>query len=181
MISFKSKITKILLSYFFLNEDIKMYVNNMAEKFNLDKRNLVKKLKELEKEGILKTERLGNLKFYTLNKDFSLYSEFRSIILKTTGIQQIIKDKLIRFKNIEHVFIFGSYARDNFDALSDIDILIVGEADTIQINRLFSKLQKEYDREFNVINMSIDEFKKKKKQRNSFINNILNKKHIKLI
>ncbi len=181
MISFKSKITKTLLSYFFLNDDIKMYVNDMAEKFDLDKRNLVKKLKELEKESILKTEILGNLKLYTLNKDFLLYNEFRSIILKTIGIQQIIKDKLIRFKNIEHVFIFGSYAGNNFDALSDIDILIVGEADTIQINRLFSKLQKEYDREFNVINMSNNEFKKKEKERDSFINNILNKKHIKLI
>jgi len=56
MISLRSEITRKLLNYFFLNPEASLYVNELARKLGLDKRNLVKKMKELEKEGLLKNE-----------------------------------------------------------------------------------------------------------------------------
>ena len=46
MISFKSKITRELLNYFFINPHQSLYVNELSRKLDLDKRNLVKKIKE---------------------------------------------------------------------------------------------------------------------------------------
>jgi len=50
MISLKSKITRKLLNYFFLNPKESLYVNELSRNLALDKRNLVKKIKELETE-----------------------------------------------------------------------------------------------------------------------------------
>ena len=70
MISLRSEITKKLLNYFFLNPQESLYVNELSRKLALDKRNLVKKLKELENETILKSEKRGNLRFYSINRDY---------------------------------------------------------------------------------------------------------------
>jgi predicted transcriptional regulator with HTH domain len=47
MISLRSEITKKLLNYFFLNPKESLYVNELSRNLALDKRNLVKKIKEL--------------------------------------------------------------------------------------------------------------------------------------
>ena len=76
MISLISKITRELLNYFFVNPHEGLYVNELAIKLMLDKRNLVKKLRELEKEGILKSQKRGNLKLYSININFPLRLSF---------------------------------------------------------------------------------------------------------
>jgi predicted transcriptional regulator len=81
MISLKSEITKKILNYFYINPDDGLYVNELSRTLNLDKRNLVKKLKELEAEGILKSEIRGNLKIYSANKRFPFYKEYKKIVL----------------------------------------------------------------------------------------------------
>ena len=47
MISLKSELTKTLLNYFFINPHEELYINELSRKLNLDKRNLVKKLKAI--------------------------------------------------------------------------------------------------------------------------------------
>lgn len=88
MISMRSKITKQLLNYFFLNPEESLFVNEISRKLCLDKRNLVKKLKELQEEGILKSETRGNQKIYSINKEYPLYNEYKQIIFKTIGIEK---------------------------------------------------------------------------------------------
>ncbi|KKM82518.1 hypothetical protein LCGC14_1318790, partial [marine sediment metagenome] len=73
MISLKSKITRKLLNYFFLNPKESLYVNELSRNLALDKRNLVKKIKELETEGILKSQARGNLKLYSINRNYKLF------------------------------------------------------------------------------------------------------------
>ncbi len=46
MISLRSEITKTVLNYFFMNPQESLYVNELVQKLHLDKRNLVKKIRE---------------------------------------------------------------------------------------------------------------------------------------
>ena len=81
MISLRSDITKKILNYFFINPEDALYVNELSRRLNLDKRNLVKKLRELETEGLLKSEIRGNLKIYSTNKKFPFYKEYKKLSL----------------------------------------------------------------------------------------------------
>ena len=80
MISLKSAITFKILSYFFLHPQESLYINELGRKFHLDKRNLVKKLRELEQEGILQCRVIGNVKLYSINPEYPLYNEYNKII-----------------------------------------------------------------------------------------------------
>jgi len=181
MVSFRSVVTKKLLSYFFINPGESLYANELSRKLRLDKRNLVKKIKELEAEGILKSQTQGNLKLYSINRKYPLYEEYRKIIIKTEGVEPRLKDVLKLIKGIKEAYIYGSYARDTLNAHSDIDLLVIGDHKIISLQREISKLQKEIGREINVVNMDELEFKKKIKNKDPFITGVLEQKHIKVI
>ena len=91
MISLRSKVTRKLLNYFFFNPHGDFYVNEVARHLQLDKRNLVKKMKELEKEGILHSQKKGNLKLYSINQEYPLYDEYKKIIITTVGFEEQLK------------------------------------------------------------------------------------------
>lgn len=181
MISLKSEVTKKLLYYFFINPNESLYVNEVSRKLRLDKRNLVRKIKELEREGILRNERRGNLKLYSINKNYPLYKEYRSIILKSVGFEDKLKGIIERLKGIKKAIIYGSYAQDRMDVHSDIDLLVIGNHDIFLLQRELNKIQKEMDREINIVNIDEREFKKRVKAKDPFILEILDKKHIEVI
>ncbi|MBU0661678.1 nucleotidyltransferase domain-containing protein [Patescibacteria group bacterium] len=181
MITLKSAITQKLLSHFFLNPHEKLYVNELARKLSLDKRNLVKKLKELEKEGLLASRSRGNLKLYSINTKFPLYKEYKNIVLKTLGFEEELKGLLKGVPGIEKAYIYGSYAADKLEAHSDIDLLVVGEHKLMVLQKAINKLQRKIDREINIVNMDNNEFKDRRKQRDPFLKKVFKDKIIELI
>ena len=180
MISLRSEITKKLLYYFFMNPHVSLYVNEISHKLKLDKRNLVKKIKEMEKEGIFTSDARGNLKFYSLNARYPLFNELRNIILKTIGLEDRIKKVIKEIPGIKEAYIYGSYARNKLAPHSDIDILVIGKHDVIAMQKHINMLQKEIDREINIVNMSETEFIKRQRNKDPFIKSILNEKHIRI-
>lgn len=163
MISLKSKITQAVLGYFMLHKEAELYVNEMARRLSLNQGNLDRKLKELEGEGILKSEIRGKERYYSLNPSFPLIKEYRKIILKTVGLEHLLKKALEGLKGLKQVYLFGSYVRNKMDSASDIDILAIGNHKTLELQKKISEVQKSVSREINVIQMSPAEYERKKK------------------
>lgn len=180
MISLRAKDTKAVLGYMFLHEDAELYVNEMARKFSLDDGNLSRKLKELEKEGILKCRESANVCYYSLNRHYPLLKEYKGIVLKTIGLEQKLRDVLSGVEGIEQACIFGSYAKGNMDAASDIDLLVVGDQDTLALQKAITGVQKEVDREINVISMGTREYKEKLKK-DPFLKSLADKKKVRIV
>jgi len=181
MISLRSKITIKLLDYYFLNPEAQVYINELARVLELDPKNTETKLKELEKEGLLKSEFRGKQRYFFLAKDNPVLEHYRQIFLKTHGIEKRLKDALNAIKGIKEAYLFGSYASNKMDSSSDIDILAIGTHSVLELQRVIVKLQKDTGREFNVTNLSPKEFAAKKKDKNHFVNNVFKSKTIRLI
>lgn len=181
MISLRSTITKKLLGYFFINPQDSLYVNELARKLKVDKRNLVKKIRELELEGVLESKARGNLKLYSIDRDYPLYEEYRKIFVKTIGIEQQLRQALSSVKGVKNAYLYGSYAQDKMDVHSDIDMLVIGSYDMVLLQRKINKLQKEYSREINIVHMGLREFYQRQKKKDPFLSAILTRKHIRLI
>jgi len=181
MISLRSELTKTLLNYFFINPHEELYINELSRKLNLDKRNLVKKLKELEKDGILRSQIRGNLKLYSINKKYPLYEEYKKIILKTIGVEEKLRKIVKEVVGIKEAYIYGSYAKNKMDIHSDIDLLIIGDHETILLQRKLNNLQKEIEREVNPVNMDERDYKKRIKNKDPFVLAVLKEEHIKII
>lgn len=179
MISFNSKIAQKVLAYFLLNPEAELYLNEMAEKFEVNRGNLSRKLTEWEKEGILIKNKKGNLSLYKINKKYPLLKEVKKIVQKTFGLEKELKQAFKKIKGIKKAIIFGSYAQNKLSSESDIDLLLVGSHNFLKVQKEIIKLQKQFDREVNVIDMTEKEFEKKKN--NEFVKNILKNKNIRLI
>lgn len=180
MLSFKSSVIQKVLTYFFVNSEAKHYINELARILELDPKNLYRKLKEMEEEGLLLSEILGKQKYYFLNNSFLLLGQYKAIFNKTIGIENLLKKLVDSNNGITKAYIFGSYAKNRMDSHSDIDLLIVGNCSVLEIAEKIAKLEKCIGREINLLNLSFDEYEKRKNKKGDLINNILMDKTINL-
>lgn len=181
MISLRSKVTIKLLDYYFLNPKAQAYINELARILDLDPKNTETKLKELEKEGLLKSEFRGKQRYFFLAKDNPILKHYRQIFLRTYGIEKRLKDMINNVKGLKEAYLFGSYASNKMDSSSDIDLLAIGTHSVLELQRAIVKLQKDTGREINVINLSPKEFDKKKKEKNPFITGVFKTKIIRIM
>lgn len=180
MFNLKSQIAQKVLNYYFLNPEAKIFIRELSRVLKVDAANLQKKLRELEKEGILVGETDGNQKYYSLNEDYSLLEEVKKMFDVKYGLPEILRKKLRKLKGLEQAYLYGSYAKGQLGVESDIDLLFIGKHSSLDAARVISPLQEQFKREFNVVNMSLDEFEKKRKRKDEFVTNILEGEVIKL-
>ncbi|MBI5072646.1 nucleotidyltransferase domain-containing protein [Candidatus Woesearchaeota archaeon] len=181
MISFRSKVSQKALLFYFLNPREKQHIHGLARKLHVDASNLAKKLQEFEQHGILKSELQGKQKYFSLREDFPLLSEYQKIIFGTVGIGERIRTALASVPGVRQVLLFGSTAANRLSSDSDIDLLIIGNHKAIEAERALIPLQYELGREINALDMSEEEFKKKKQKADPFFRDMLSKPLVQLI
>jgi len=177
---FKSKVRKALFKLYFTNPDKAYYLRELERQVSIPVSMLRKELISLEKEGLFASSRKGNLLYYSLNKKYPLYSDLKNITFKTVGIQGALFGKLSSIKGINSAFIYGSYAKNQSNALSDVDLFIVGKIDENALIRKINRLEKELQREINYSLYSKKDLKEKSKS-DPFIKDVLRNKKIFLI
>ena len=69
--------------------------------------------------------------------------------------------------------VFGSFAKNTEHAASDIDLLLMGDINEDSLIREINNAEKMLKREINYTIYTADEFKKKKKAKDSFILDLL--------
>jgi len=178
---FKSKTRTELFRLYFTNPEGEYYLRELERILNLPVSMIRSELVRLEEEGIFISRRRGNLVFFMLNKSYPLFDELKSIVFKTIGIQGQLKKALEKIKGVDFAFIYGSFAKSEERATSDIDICIVGKVSEDDLLRAIRDLEKLLKREINYTLYTKEEFKKKKRQKDSFILDLLENKKIFII
>lgn len=178
---FKSKTRKELFRLYFTNPEHEYYLRELERVLDIPVSMVRKELNRLEEDHIFLSRRKGNSTYYFLNKSYPLFDELKSIIFKTIGIQGLLREKLTKMKGIEVAFIYGSFAKHEDAAKSDVDLLIVGEPDDSRLLREIRKLEEVLKREINYTVFKRDEFKLKMRQKDSFIMDLLKNPKIFLI
>jgi len=175
----KSKIRQKIILFFIYNPQRRYYINETARLAKTSSGTAKRELERLKKAGILTKERENKLVYFKLNVANPILPDIKNIVDKTIGLEHILKKELARVKNIDFVFIFGSYAKNDFKPDSDIDLYIIGE---IKEGELYKKLRKAEERTNKMINYHLstkEEFKKNLKK--SFFHKEILNKHILII
>ena len=85
-----------------------------------------RQLRRLEDAGWVTVARVGNQKHYQANSACPAFDELRGLIVKTVGLVEPIRKALEPLsERIAAAFIYGSMAKGEAHAESDIDLLIV--------------------------------------------------------
>ena len=162
-----------ILKLFVFNPKKEYYVREIERliktSFDLVRRELI----HLETIGLLKSRVSGKQKYYTLNTEHMLFPEFKSMILKTSGIGDIIQSAIKNRNDILVAFIYGSYAKDTENAESDIDLFVIGDISSTDLQVSVSEVESQTKREINPTVYSSKEFKEKYKAKNNFILSVI--------
>jgi len=170
---FKSKTREALFRLYFTNPDKSYYLRELERGLDIPVSMLRKELMSLEKSGIFSSSRKANLSYYSLDKSYPLYDELKNIVFKTIGIKGLLIKALSDIKEIETAFIYGSYAKDQYNAKSDVDLFIIGNVDEDTLVSRIDKIEKDIKREINYSIYSRKDFEKKKRQKDGFIEDII--------
>jgi len=177
----KSKVRRELLRLYFTNPEKEYYLRELERTLGFPVGNIRRELLKLEKGGLFEKRLQGNLTYYSLNKKYPLFKELKSIVFKTVGVAGSLKEALEKIKNIEVALIYGSYAMGKEKVNSDIDLLMIGKIDEDRLIEVISKLEKRLQREISYTIYDSKDFNKKKKEKNSFILDVIKRPKIFLI
>lgn len=177
----KSKIRQDLLVLFFTNSSRKYYIRELERLLGYSVGSIHRELLKFQKDSLFNTQKVGNLLYYSLNTKHPLFNELKSIVSKTAGVEGSLKKMLQSIEKIEIAFIYGSFANKKEKAISDIDIMIIGNPNTSDLNEKIMLLEKLLKREINPTIYSSKEYKDKKKEKSGFIIDLLKNPKILLI
>ena len=107
-----------------------------------------------------------------------LFPEFKSMILKTVGIGDVIAGAITGRDDIMIAFIYGSYAKNTEIENSDIDLFIIGDISSKDLQEAVSNIESQTKREINHTVYSAKELKEKYKAKNHFILSVIKEEKI---
>ncbi|MGA2531650.1 MAG: nucleotidyltransferase domain-containing protein [Candidatus Aminicenantales bacterium] len=178
---FGSRTRARLLGWFFTHSGESFSVRQLASILRDDPSNLSREMAKLEDLGILISYRDRNLKSFRVNEGCSFGPELKALIQKTTGIIGRLRTALQTVMGIDFAFVYGSFAKGTENAESDVDLLIVGEADLDPLDRLFSGLERDLGRTINYVLYSKREYEAKKAKKDAFLQEVLREDRIRVI
>lgn len=161
MFDLKSNIRRRLLAFYFTNPTARVHVRDLAERLDMDPSNLSKELRRLESEGLFQSEISGRQRYFQLNRDYPLFDEVRSIVRKTIGAAPLIGQALKKIDGIEQAWLYGSFARNQQDTASDIDIIIIGTPERTSLAQTTHRLERQLGRQINYTALTRKEFDKR--------------------
>ena len=181
MLSLRSELRRKLLTYFYANRSARMYVRQLARALDVDSTNLSRELSRLEREGFLRSETEGKQRYYSINRQYPWMKAVFSLLQGTVGIVPTLASALHRVRGIDKAWLYGSLAKNEADAASDIDLLIVGEPDGGDLAAEISRLEKRLNREVNYAVLKPQELKRKLRVHDAFLTDIWQGDRIELI
>jgi predicted nucleotidyltransferase len=130
-------------------------------------------LKKLLGMQLVSARRSGNRLYYRANVEHPLYPNIHSMVLKTLGLGDFLKERFSTREDITFAFVFGSVASGEERATSDIDLMIIGSIGLRVVSGLLADFRATVGREVNPHVFGIDEFLKRKIDGEHFITFVL--------
>lgn len=172
-----------VLALLFGQPERSFFVTEIIELADSGRGAVQRELNRLAKSGLVVTTKVGNQKHYQANHDSPLFGELCSIVAKTVGLKEPILAALEPLADtIALALIYGSVAKRSDTASSDIDLLVV--ADALTLEELYAKLalaEKTLGRQINPTLYTTKEFDRRWKTKNTFLTRVLGDSTVALI
>jgi predicted nucleotidyltransferase len=134
-----------------------------------------RELARLEQTGLVTARRLGTQKHYQANPDSPLFEELTSIARKTIGLAEPLRAALAPLASrIAAAFVYGSVAKGQDTATSDVDLLVVSDSVTYaDVFEALEPLAGRFGRPINPTVYTSKELTKRSKEGTAFVKRVL--------
>jgi translation elongation factor EF-Ts len=158
LITSKTKI-KLLLK-FFLNSGKQDYLRNLESELGDNTNSIRVELNKLEDAGLLKSFTKGNKKIFQSNTEHPLFTDINSILMKITGLDELMKRVLDNVGDLNQVYLTGDLAQGNNSEI--IDLILVGKVNREYFNELVIKTEKYIKKKIRFVVFDLKEFDEKR-------------------
>jgi predicted nucleotidyltransferase len=170
--SYRQRVLSLLL----LHPDSSYYVRELARLTGTSAGTLHKELTRLAQAGLLLREEQGNQVRYQANRACPVFPELASLFRKTTGLVDVLADALQSLAGeIALALVFGSLARGEENAGSDVDLLLIGTPGFADVVKALYPAQQALQREINPVVYSPPELARRLAADDHFIRELLAK------
>jgi predicted nucleotidyltransferase len=177
-----SKLRAKVLGWLFTHPDERYFVRQLTTLVGEDSTNVSRELARMEKIDVLVSTTEGKQKYYQANRQSPLFNELHGLIVKTTGVVDVLRSALVPLADrIKVALIYGSVARGSEKRGSDIDILVIGDVTFAEVVDELHQAQEALGRETNPTVYPVAEFRAKLAANHYFLTDVLNGPKIFLI
>lgn len=164
----RSEIFRILFSL----TDIELHNREIERRSGLSESNVRRELRHLESLELIRSRKDSNRVYYRANRDHPLYREIRNLVLKTSGLADILQECLDSAR-IKTAFIFGSVAAGEARGGSDVDLIVIGDIGLRELSGLLHRATERIGREVNPHVFSPKEFSRRLSDKDPFLKRVV--------
>ena len=177
------KVRQRVLAVLFGTPDRSFYANEVIALAQSGTGAVQRELAGLSEAGLLTVSKQGNQKHYQANADAPVFAELRGLVLKTMGVADVLRAALAPLAGqIEQAFVYGSVARQQDTAHSDVDLMVVSPS--LGYGELFGALEaatRTLGRTINPTLYTPQDIAKRIEQDNAFVTRVLRQPTVWLI
>ena len=176
------KTRRAVLALLLCHADESFYVRQISRIAVVGMGALQRELKLLSDAGIVRRISRGMQVYYQADPECPIFEELRSLVVKTFGIGDVIRNGLSKVADrIIVAFLFGSLVRGDQKEDSDADVMVVGSVAFAEIVSALAPVQKALNREVNPTVYPPDEFREKVREGHHFLNSVLDEEKVFII
>jgi predicted nucleotidyltransferase/DNA-binding HxlR family transcriptional regulator len=149
-----------------------LHVREIERRSGLNDSTIRQELRKLVRLDLVRSRRDSNRVYYRAKTGNPLYPDIRNLVLKTSGLADVLRSAL-EDKRIRLAFVFGSVARSEEKAGSDVDLMVIGELGLRDLSGLLSGVEERIGREINPHVLQEDEFRKRLRTKEHFVTSVM--------
>lgn len=128
----------------------------------------------LETMGLITSVRSGNRRTYSIDWVHPAADDLRCLFARSFAVPEVLADALASIASlIDVAFVYGSIARGEETAASDVDLMVVGDIDGVRLAAVLEDAERLIGRTVNASVYSRAEFESKLRQKNHFLSSVL--------
>ncbi|MGB2714017.1 MAG: hypothetical protein WBC51_07550 [Vicinamibacterales bacterium] len=170
-----TKTQQRVLRVFFGQPERSFYASELIRDAGTGSGAAQRELAKLEGSALIVARRIGHQKHYQANAASPLFSELRSIVLKTIGLAEPLRAALKPLSSaIRAAFVYGSVAKATDQSASDIDLMIISDSLTYgEVFGVLERVTRTVGRKVNPTVYTAAEFSKRARTENAFVARVL--------
>lgn len=158
------------------------FVRQIARSIETSVGSVQRELETLAAVGLVHRTTIGRQVFYRANRKHPAFAELRSLLAKTAGIFEVLRSALTPLEErISSAIVYGSVARAEDTAESDIDLMVIGDVTLDDLLTQLEGAERILGRPINPTVYSAKEFRTKLQRGNHFLKSVVRGKNVFLI
>ena len=151
------------------------YLNELVRLAGVGKGAVNRELVKLVDAGLLTVTPRGNQNHYQANAAHPVFTELKQIVTKSFGVVDVIKTSLSSLlPGLAQAFIYGSVAKGDEQANSDVDVMLVGDGLSYsEVMALLDSAEQQLARTVNPTLLTPLEFRQRIDAGQSFISRVM--------